>query len=298
MTAWHLGWDICIKRVWITQKTPRTSQGLPVQPVPSGARTATAAWEHFAFYDLALKPLEEKQLTFLPTHLHRPPVNFWVMYAVSSEQHRSTNGKQAPVYFSGWQFTLSLNPRSQRRAQAGGSKIPPSQRAPSPPRDWDHFHKRYWTKPPPFPGLCKQKGFGVRPCSYGTAVGGLTFSTWGGVGGTAVPAVTAASASCQRQDGAKPQEAVIDIATRTANTLMWVSLSTRESWHLTNLHATEGHPFSSHHCWHFYTSEVSMICIEFCVWFRASLSPQNSPLSSSLMLFLVLLVQYQRTLLR
>lgn len=220
------------------------------------------------------------------------------MYAVSSEQRCSTNGKQVPVYFSGWQFTLSLNPRSWRRAQAGGNKIPPNQRAPSPPRDWDNFHKHYWTKPPPLPGLCKQQGFAVRPCGHETAVGGLTFSTWDDVGGSALPAVPANTASHQKQDRAKSQKAMIDSVTGTANTLMWVSLSTPESWHLTNLCATEGHPFLPHRCWHFYMSEVSMICIEFWFWFRASSSPQNSPLSSCLMLFLVLLVQCQRTLLR
>lgn len=183
---------------------PRTNRGLPDQPVPHGAGTVTAAQEHFTFYELACKPLEEK-LFSLPNHLHCPPVSFWVMHTVSSERRCSTNGTQVPVCFSGWQFTLSPNSRRQHRAQAGGNKIPTSQRAPSPPRAWDHFHKHYRTRLPSLPQLCKPKGFGVKSCRPGTAVGGLTFSTWNGEGGRAVPAVTANSVSHQDRPGPSPQ---------------------------------------------------------------------------------------------
>jgi len=51
----------------------------------------------FPFYSLARKASE---VSSLPDHLHRLPVNFWVIYAVSSAQHCCVNGGQAPMYLS------------------------------------------------------------------------------------------------------------------------------------------------------------------------------------------------------
>lgn len=199
------------------------------------------------------------------------------MYSVSSEQHRSVNGKQAPVYISQddsshYHWTQGANAEHRQEE----IKYPQA-REHHPLPGTGIASTMLLGKNSSFPSVLQAKGIWGQTMqlwdSWWPDLQHLGWCRWEGC----------PSSSHWRQDRAKPQKATINIATGTANTLLWVSLSALESWHLTNFDVTEGHPFSSYPCWCFYMPEISMMCIELCVWFRTSLSPQNSPLCSSLL---------------